>query len=93
MVGDAGGAGDRNSLQGTEAYDPAAASCRGTPLASRLVQQGSQTDLRVLSAGTRDFLLIGSAARDRPFSLHTSLLREKLSLLVRTLQHLCSIQE
>jgi hypothetical protein len=58
MVGDAAGAGDRNSLQGTEAYDPAAASYRGTPLASRLVQQGSQTDLRVLSAGTRDFCLL-----------------------------------
>ena len=51
------------------------------------------TDLRVLSAGTRDFLLIGRAARDRPFSLHTSLLRRNLSLLVRTLEPLCSVQE
>jgi hypothetical protein len=93
MVGDAAVAGGRNSFAGGLKLRPCSGILPRTPLASRLVQQGSQTDLRVLSAGTRDFLLIGSAARDRPFSLHTSLLREKLSLLVRTLQHLCSIQE
>ena len=56
----------------------------------RLVQQGSQLTCACSVQATRDFLFIGSAARDRPFSLRTSLLR-KLSLLVRTLEHLCSV--
>ena len=56
----------------------------------RLVQQGSQLTCACSVQATRDFLLIGSAARDRPFSLHTSLLRRKLSLFVRTLERLCS---
>lgn len=92
MVGDAAVASGRNSLQGiqpTTLQRHPAAGLHSPPISSTRLS----TDLRVLSAGTRDFLLIGSAARDRPFSLHTSLLRRNLSLLVRTLEPLCSVQE
>lgn len=51
------------------------------------------TDLRVLSAGTRDFCFSAVLPETGPFSLHTSLLRRKLSCLERTLEHLCSVQE
>jgi hypothetical protein len=86
----------------TQLWLVAETACRGSglrpcsgilPRDSPISSTRLSTDLRVLSAGTRDFLLIGSAARDRPFSLHTSLLRRNLSLLVRTLEPLCSVQE
>ena len=69
------------------------ASCGGTPLASDLFNKGSQLTCARSVPGTRNFCFLAVLLGTGPFSLHTSLLRRKLSCLERTLEHLCSVQE